>query len=243
MAEMFDLIVIGTGPGGYVAAIRAAQLGLNLTADPMTGRSWFFNPFGWQAVFFTGFAFARGWLKPPPRDRRLVLAALAFVLVAAPVSCQYSFSCYAGWGAFPLLGEIHDGLSLWIDKINMGPLRYLHFMATAYLAFVAAGVGGSHLRGPIAELFRQVGQQTLAVFLAGLVASQLVGIALDVVGRTFVTTALANLAGFAMLVATARVVAWYKAPPWRKPPAPRPATTAGHEDEPAGPYKAEPQAG
>ncbi len=28
MAETFDVIVIGTGPGGYVAAIRAAQLGL-----------------------------------------------------------------------------------------------------------------------------------------------------------------------------------------------------------------------
>ena len=26
--EQFDLIVIGSGPGGYVAAIRAAQLGL-----------------------------------------------------------------------------------------------------------------------------------------------------------------------------------------------------------------------
>ena len=28
MAESFDVIVIGGGPGGYVAAIRAAQLGL-----------------------------------------------------------------------------------------------------------------------------------------------------------------------------------------------------------------------
>ena len=28
MAETYDLIVIGGGPGGYVAAIRAAQLGL-----------------------------------------------------------------------------------------------------------------------------------------------------------------------------------------------------------------------
>jgi dihydrolipoamide dehydrogenase len=28
--EMFDLIVIGAGPGGYVAAIRAAQLGLKV---------------------------------------------------------------------------------------------------------------------------------------------------------------------------------------------------------------------
>src|SRR5438270_12914274 len=28
MAESYDCIVIGSGPGGYVAAIRAAQLGL-----------------------------------------------------------------------------------------------------------------------------------------------------------------------------------------------------------------------
>lgn len=27
---MYDLIVIGAGPGGYVAAIRAAQLGLSV---------------------------------------------------------------------------------------------------------------------------------------------------------------------------------------------------------------------
>ena len=28
MADKFDVIVIGAGPGGYVAAIRAAQMGL-----------------------------------------------------------------------------------------------------------------------------------------------------------------------------------------------------------------------
>src|SRR5262245_18293016 len=30
MAETFDVVVIGAGPGGYVAAIRAAQLGMNV---------------------------------------------------------------------------------------------------------------------------------------------------------------------------------------------------------------------
>ena len=29
-AKSFDLIVIGAGPGGYVAAIRGAQLGLKV---------------------------------------------------------------------------------------------------------------------------------------------------------------------------------------------------------------------
>ncbi|MEL7258787.1 MAG: FAD-dependent oxidoreductase, partial [Pseudomonadota bacterium] len=29
-AKSFDMIVIGAGPGGYVAAIRCAQLGMNV---------------------------------------------------------------------------------------------------------------------------------------------------------------------------------------------------------------------
>ena len=28
MSQSFDVVVIGAGPGGYIAAIRAAQLGL-----------------------------------------------------------------------------------------------------------------------------------------------------------------------------------------------------------------------
>ena len=30
MAKNFDLVVIGAGPGGYIAAIRAAQLGMSV---------------------------------------------------------------------------------------------------------------------------------------------------------------------------------------------------------------------
>ena len=30
MSKQFDVIVIGGGPGGYIAAIRAAQLGFNV---------------------------------------------------------------------------------------------------------------------------------------------------------------------------------------------------------------------
>ncbi len=30
MSETFDLAILGSGPGGYVAAIRAAQLGMKV---------------------------------------------------------------------------------------------------------------------------------------------------------------------------------------------------------------------
>ena len=40
MTEKFDVIVIGGGPGGYVAAIRAAQLGLSTACiDMNTGKN------------------------------------------------------------------------------------------------------------------------------------------------------------------------------------------------------------
>ena len=35
MSKQFDVVVIGGGPGGYVAAIRAAQLGFAWLALPL----------------------------------------------------------------------------------------------------------------------------------------------------------------------------------------------------------------
>lgn len=216
--------------GAIVACWLGAQAGvLTLTADASTGRTWFFNPFGWQLVFFTGFAFARGWFAPPPRDMRLGAIALALVVIAFPVSCQSEFNCHALWGHTPYLGLVHERLAPVIDKTAIGALRYLHFMATAYLAFLAVGPEGANLHGRVAERFRRVGQQTLAVFLTGLVAAQALGMALDIVGRGFVQDALANIAGFAALATAAALVSWFKAPPWRKAGRARRAPPAAEE--------------
>ena len=188
---------------------------IDLEADPWNRRGWFFNPFGWQLVFFTGFALVRGWLPTPPRDRRLVWLCIAIVLLAAPVSCQQGFGCYAGFDTLPVLGRIHEALAFWTDKMNYGPLRYLHFMATAYLAWMASGVGGANLTGMLVDMTRRVGQQTLAVFLTGLVMAQVLGMALDRLGRDFWTVTLINIVGCAILVAAAYMVHWFKQGPWK----------------------------
>ncbi len=193
---------------------------LQLTAEPLSGRPWFFNPFAWQLLFFTGFAFMRGWLPLPPRDGRLLLAASLIVVLAIPIACQPGFACHGGFGWFPLLGDIQQSLGWLTAKTNLGPLRVVHFIATAYLAYIAVGPVGERLTGTAVDLTRRVGQQTLAVFLAGLVIAQALGIGLDLLGRTMATTAIANLLGLAGLVVVALVTAAFKAPPWRKQPLP-----------------------
>ena len=41
MATMYDMIVIGAGPGGYVAAIRGAQLGLKVAIVEREHMRWY----------------------------------------------------------------------------------------------------------------------------------------------------------------------------------------------------------
>jgi hypothetical protein len=189
---------------------------LDLPAEPWSQRIWFFNPFSWQLIFFLGFAFGRGWLIPPGFDKRLLVAALAVLALAAPFSCQYGWSCFAGWGALPWLGEMHQALFPLIDKTHLAPLRIVHFLALAYLAYTLAGDAGKRLRGAFSDAVQQVGRQTLAVFLAGLVLAQLLGVALDVVGRSMISVTLANLGGAAVLMLVAAICDWFKGSPWSK---------------------------
>ncbi len=201
--------------GGVLACWAVAWTGrLDLPAEPWSERSWFFNPFSWQIVFFAGFAFMRGWIPAPPVRRDLVWAAAAITVLSVP------FAWHRGFFYVPVLGEWNAWLEPVIDKTHVGPLRFLHFLAIAYLAWLAAGPRGARLRGWAVDIVRRVGQQSLAVFLAGLVLAQLGGVALDRLGRGDLAVAFVNLAGFAGLLGAAIIAEWFKSPPWRQPPRP-----------------------
>jgi hypothetical protein len=231
----------GFGFAAVAVASIAIWLGANtsllaLPAESWSDREWFFNPFGWQLLFFTGFAFMRGWLPRPPVTPLLIWASVSFLLLSAP---------FASWkvllwvnAASPELGtairtvweqtdawEKATGLSL-RDKTDFGILRYVHFLALAYLAWVVAGDGGRRLRvvgeGAFAKAWRitlkvitKVGQQSLAVFVFSMAAAQFLGFALDQIGRSPATVWLVNLAGFAMIISVAYIAAWFKSHPWR----------------------------
>ena len=189
---------------------------LGLPAEPWSDRVWFFNPFAWQLLFFTGFAYMRGWIPAPPVRHGLILAALAVVLLTVP------FAWFRAYGAFPVLLEVRNAIEPLWAKTEFGFLRYVHFLALAYLAW-----------GAVVRVIQKVGQQSLAVFLASLVVAQAVGILRDMVwGRgDMLIEFLANAGGFAALIAVAYVVSWYKKEPWRRkgpPHGPAGATSADH---------------
>lgn len=194
--------------------------GINLPGNPWNGSGWFLNPFAWQLIFFIGFFIGMKWL-PVPRlgDRRLMLAAALFVLVSVPLSF---------WGIlehWPLAQAARDLLLPASEKTDLHILRVLHFLALAYLMLSLIEPWRDRLDRGAGHLLVLIGRQSLAAFLASAVLARLLGAVADMAGRSEPVTALLNLIGFALILATAVVVGWFKRAPWagpdRKPAAER----------------------
>lgn len=183
--------------------------GLELSGEPNAGRPWFFNPFCWQLLFFSGFAFAAGWLPQPGYRPGLAWACALLVILAVPLAYEPFYTGHS------LLLELRAHLEPLLDKSHLGPLRWLHSMALAYLAGqIPAGIAARLERGP-ARWVADMGRQSLAVFLCGMALSYLGGMALDRAGREPLVTAAVNLAGIAVLMAIAQLLAWLETKPWQ----------------------------
>jgi hypothetical protein len=139
------------GPAAYAElGILKHFLWMNLPGVPWEENAvWFFNPFGWQLVFFTGFAFAMKWIPAPPVNRVLVWSAIAVVLCTAPLAWHKIYQYYTGFLPQDLGGELFWDLRGFIEpvrwKSQVGAWRFLHFLAVAYLAWAAVGQGGFRL--------------------------------------------------------------------------------------------------
>jgi hypothetical protein len=200
--------------------------GLNLPAEWWflngSTREWFFDPFAWQLVFFTGFGFMAGWIPAPPVSLPLAVVAAAVVILTVP------FAWHVSIGAFAFVREWRSEWSALFDKTHYGILRHAHFLSLAYLAWIAAGTRGARLSGGRAwnafvALVSRVGQQSLAVFMTSMVLARLLGVLLDVFGRGPLVTAAVNLLGFVCITLVAMLVSYVKSEPWRHAAAHAPA--------------------
>jgi hypothetical protein len=187
-------------------------IGFDLPAEWWSDREWFFNPFAWQLIFFTGFAIARGWIDLPPPSRRWTWIAAAYLIVMVPI-------CYGPiFERVPVIDAIGLAILPTFDKTDFGIARYLHFLAIAYVLRAVLYGREEVLYARWIAPVRKVGQQALAVFITSIVLSRVAGMAFDVWERDALTALLVNAVGFAVLIAVAYAVAWLKAEPWRRQP-------------------------
>jgi hypothetical protein len=196
----------------------AATAGLNLPAElwftKPSVRPWFFNPFAWQLVFFTGFALMAGWLPAPPVHRGLVWLAAAIVVLSVPFAWSKII------GQVEALRDLRQAAAPLFDKTDFGVLRYVHFLALAYLAWVAVGPMGVRLQrggwvGEVIALICRVGQQSLAVFAASMVMARVLGAVLNLSGGGALAALAINLTGLALIIGVARIAAYFKNQPWK----------------------------
>lgn len=197
---------------------------LDMSREPWGASTWFFNPFSWQLTFFTGFAFMRGWLPTPKADWRLIALAVVYLLICVPLEWEPLLNDY------PVLRETRDWLYPVINKTHVGIFRYIHFLALAYLSFVAAGEAGHRLKGPLVRVVSKVGQQSLGIFMLSLVLAFTASALMNVIGRTYLTVPMVNLGGLAIMVGVAYLMAWIKSTPWKAAPVDTAVrrTTSGH---------------
>ena len=223
---------------GFCLALWSVNMafGLSLPAEWWSDRPWFFNPFGWQLIFFTGFAFASGWVKPPPPNKWLIGFALAFVLFMIPMKFGPI------WKNVDWISVMSHSLLWGFQKTDFGFLRWLHFLCLAYLVLCALKGREAMLRAHILKPVVKVGQQALAVFVTSMVLARIAGMALDLMGRDPLDFLVVHLAGFSILIAVAYVAGYFKSAPWRRrpdsprlavAPEPAPAAEPGRTDAPS----------
>lgn len=195
-------------------------------ARPST-RTWFFNPFAWQLVFFTGFALVSGWIPVPPVRPWLVWSAVAVVVLSLP------FAWHVTAGAVQFIGDWRRDWLILHDKTHFGLLRFGYFLALAYLAWIAVGPAGQRLtagprRQPLVRAVAAIGRQSLAVFAVSMVLARVLGAFLYLFGPGPLVTPAINLLGLALIWLTALGVGWIKSNPWKTA-----GTTAGRGMAPA----------
>lgn len=183
---------------------------LHFPAEFNSDRPWFFNPFGWQLLFFTGFTLGSGWIKPPAPSPTLFAVCCVFVLLCVPLNY------WPIWGQFEWLKEIRSWLQPFAQKTNFGLLRWLHFLALAYIAVTAIKGREWLLRTRVAAPIVKTGQQALPVFLLSMSLAYVGGIFLDQVGRSAWSWTLVNALGFAILIGAAYMFSWFKSAPWKR---------------------------
>ncbi len=207
LARIDPKLVLVASVALYLAA-NIFELDLPANADDQA--VWFFNPFAWQLIFFTGFALRRHWVKVPLNSPFLLWTSVAILLAGLAISLPAVFE------RVPMI----DALRVWVgthsNKTLMDPLQYVHFLASVYVVLVLLKGHEQILLTPPLRPLVKCGQQALSIFTSGMVLSYIGGMIFDHEGTGALVQIAVNGVTFGLLVAIAYGVAWFKAAPWKR---------------------------
>ena len=192
--------------------LSAHYFGWELTADPISGRPWYFNPFCWQLVFFTGFAFGKGWIGVPRPHRSLIILCIAYAVFCYPLENKF------GYSRLPWFATFREDWKPWLSKGHEGFLRYLHFLAMAYLVNCFTRTRQHWLRSTPARLVIATGQQSLPIFMFGTCLSCVGGMLLDGIDADLIDAMWVNVAGLGLILIAAQFLNWLDKKPWKNLP-------------------------
>ncbi len=203
------------------AAATAGLLSLpaELWFDNGSTRAWFFNPFAWQLVFFTGFALMSGWLPAPPVRRWLVWLALATVVVSVPLHGPKSIPSRCA-------GHLARGLAHLVQQDE-----FRRPALSAFSGHRVSGLGCSRpRRGKVAPrgCDRAHGRHHFvrrATVTGGFCRVDGAGACARGFPRSggggWLAALVINVTGMIAIILVARLVALVKSEPWRQPARPR----------------------
>ena len=199
----------------------AWKFGWELSADPNSLRPWYFNPFCWQLIFFTGFAFSSGWISIPRFRGGLLRICMVFAVFCYPFGSDvYTYS--------PTFTAIHDICAPLLDKSHLGLIRFLHFLALAYLAGYIISQRPHWLQTGFSRKIITMGRQSLPVFILGSGLSFIGGMLLDETNANSINSAWINLTGIGLMMLWAQLLNWLEQKPWKNNQKPLPPALFDH---------------
>jgi hypothetical protein len=215
-----------------IALWGAANLwGFDFPANADQQPVWYFNPFAWQLIFFTGFALRRPWISVPLDSKLLLWGSILVLLLGLGISLPSVFE-----HAPPI-----DWLRVWIarhtDKTNLDLLQYVHFLAEAYVAVVILRGREQILLTRPLKPFVTCGQQALTTYLTCESMAQIGGLMFDRFGNGWAMQICVNAVAFMALYGAAFTAQWAKRAPWKRLPqaAPPPAPPVQRQIVPPAP--------
>ncbi|HSE03722.1 MAG TPA: OpgC domain-containing protein [Methylomirabilota bacterium] len=182
-----------------------------LPAYPGPDRLWYFNPFGWQALFFVGawlgWSGTRGgvaWLH----HRWLLRVAAGFALAVFVI--RFSWTLHGLYSPIPALVS---GKPLWpfLSKGDLGLLRFASVLAGALLVARFIPPRAGFLTGRVAWPFVLCGRHSLHIFCLGILLSVLGHLVLAEFFGGMVMQIAISAVGIAIMVAVAALMEWFTA--------------------------------